>query len=193
MHNKDCWLDPAGQGDEAKREDIVRLLPTRVWLSPGRCLVKNLIRSLALLFIGTIVPALSATGSSAVPPGVWLMGETVAIQIFDCSSLLCGRVVWLKAPLDAQGLMKRDVLNPDPALRGRQVCGPTIIWNVHANGSDRWDGGWFYNPDDGHTYRVSMELRSADLMITRIYLVLPIFGETRTLIRVPQGTSQEWC
>jgi uncharacterized protein (DUF2147 family) len=145
-------------------------------------------RLFALLLIGMVV-ALPATASAASLPGVWLMGTKVAIQMFDCSGLQCGRVIWLNDPLDAQGLLKRDTKNPDPALRQRQVCGPTIIWNLHTSGLNRWEGGWFYNPDDGRTYRTSMELKSADLIIARIYLGLPIFGETRTLGRVPQRTS----
>src|SRR5579872_7249684 len=81
---------------------------------------------LAFCMIASIPRAMAG---SAVPPGVWLMGTKVAIQVFDCNDMLCGRVVWLKAPLDPQGLKKRDTLNPDPVLRERQVCGPTIIWN----------------------------------------------------------------
>ena len=145
---------------------------------------------LLMLLAGAAPRALAA---AAVPPGVWLMGTKVAIQIFDCHSMLCGRVIWLKVPLDPQGLLKRDKLNPDPALRQRQVCGPTIIWNVHPKGGNRWEGGWFYNPDDGATYRVRMELKSSDVISARIYSGLPIFGETRTLVRVPMGTSAGWC
>lgn len=146
-----------------------------------------------LLLVCISIPVPRALAAAAVPPGVWLMGTKVAIQIFDCNGMLCGRVVWLKAPLNPQGLLKRDKLNPDPALRQRQVCGPTIIWNVRSDGDNRWEGGWFYNPDDGATYRVSMELKSPDVISARIYSNLPIFGETRTLVRVPMGTSAGWC
>ena len=104
-----------------------------------------------------------------------------------------GRVVWLKKSLDSEGLPKRDILNPDPALRQRQVCGPTIIWNLRPSGANRWEGGWFYNPDDGKTYRASAQLRSADVIIARIYLGIPLVGETKTLFRVPHGTSEGWC
>ena len=177
------------------QSDIVsgRSRPRISRLSPWRRLALSVIGSVALSLICTTVPALRAMASAAVPPGVWLMGTNVAIQIFDCSGLLCSRVIWLKVPLDAQGLLKRDSNNPDPALRERQVCGPTIIWSLHAAGPNRWEGGWFYNPDDGNTYRASMELKSADLIVARIYSVFPIFGETRSLIRVPQDTSEGWC
>jgi uncharacterized protein (DUF2147 family) len=139
-----------------------------------------------------------AAGSQAVtaadvPDGIWLMGTKVAIQIFDCSNRLCGRVIWLKAPLDPQGLLKRDTLNPDPALRDRQVCGPTIIWNLRpADAAHRRDG-WFYNADDGKTYRLTAEFQPNDVIVARMYVGIPLFGETRTLVRVPMGASAGWC
>jgi hypothetical protein len=144
--------------------------------------------AILLLVCASIPRAVAAT-----PPGIWLMGIKVAIQIFDCNGMLCGRVIWLKAPLDPKGILKRDRLNPDPALRERQVCGPTIIWNMRAVDSGRWKDGWFYNPDDGATYRIEMELQSADVIVTRVYEGLPIFGETRTLVRVPMGIGVGWC
>lgn len=134
-------------------------------------------------------PAMAAT----IPPGVSLMGEQVAIQVFDCNGALCGRVVFLKVPLDLEGHLKRDALNPNPALRQRQVCGPTSAWNLRSVDSTHWGSGWFYNHEDGKTYRISMELKSADVIVARIYLGVPIFGENRTLVRVLQATSEGWC
>ena len=147
----------------------------------------------ALLLFCMTVAMPRALAAAAVPPGIWLMGTKAAIQIFDCNNMLCGRIIWLKVPLDPQGLLKRDKLNPDPALRTRQICGPTIIWNMHADGNNRWSGGWFYNPDDGATYRASMVFKSPDVIVARIYSGIPLFGETRTLVRVPMGTSAGWC
>jgi uncharacterized protein (DUF2147 family) len=145
---------------------------------------------LALLVFSLAAPPQAA---AAVPSGIWLMGTKVAIQVFDCKQMLCGRVIWLKAPLDPQGLLKRDKLNPDPALRERQVCGPTIIWNVRPVDPSHWGDGWFYNADDGATYRVTMDLQSDDVMVARIYRGIPLFGKTKTLIRVPMGLGEGWC
>jgi hypothetical protein len=33
--------------------------------------------------------------SSEVPEGTWLLANRVAIQVFECSGLLCGKIVWL--------------------------------------------------------------------------------------------------
>lgn len=144
---------------------------------------------LLICMIVAVPPAMAA----ANPYGVWLMGAKVAVQVFDCSGNLCAHVVWLKKWLDPQGLLKRDTLNPDPALRQRQVCGPTVIWNMRPTEVNHWAGGWFYNADDGTTYMARMEIKSDDLIVARAYLGLPIFGVDETLVRVPMGTSAGWC
>jgi len=131
--------------------------------------------------------------AAAVPQGVWLMQSRVAVQIFDCGNLLCGRILWLAIPRDPQGRLDRDKHNPDPALRQRPLCGLTIIWGLRSTGPNRWGGGRFYNPDDGETYNISAELTSADALIARVYVGLPLFGETKVLHRVPHGTSKGWC
>lgn len=145
--------------------------------------------ALLLMCSSIFVPRAFAT----VPEGVWLMDEKVAIQVFDCENMLCAQVIWLKAPFDPQGTLRHDRLNPDRALRQRQVCGSTIIWNAHQADSTHWKGGWFYNPDDGTTYRVKMQLRSPDMMVARIYSGIPLFGKTRTLVRIPMGVGAGWC
>jgi len=130
---------------------------------------------------------------AAVPPGVWLVDGKAAVQIYDCSGLMCGRIVWLHVPRNALGQLDRDKHNPDPALRDRQLCGVTMLWNLHQTGVNRWKDGWFYNPDDGKTYRVSAQLKSDDVLIARIYVGTPLFGRTKTLARVPHGVLEGWC
>jgi len=147
-----------------------------------------------LLLAALMVLAVPRTMAvAAVPEGVWLIDGKAAVQIFDCTGPLCGRILWLRTPRDPQGRLNRDRNNPDPALRQRRLCGLTILWGLRSTGVDRWRGGWFYNPDDGTIYNVSAELRSADQLVARIYLGLPFFGETKTLLRVPHGTSDGWC
>ena len=94
---------------------------------------------------------------------------------------------------DAAGQLARDNKIPDPAFRQRLLCGLTILHGLHPAGLDHWDSGWLYNPDDGRTYRVSAELRSADVFKARIYLGLPIFGETKTLQRITRLELEGWC
>lgn len=134
-----------------------------------------------------------ARSEPAVPQGVWLMDGRVAVQIFDCAQLMCGRIIWLAVPRDLQGVLDRDKKNPNPALRERKLCGLTVLWGLHPVGPDRWRDGWFYNPDDGVTYRVKAQLKSADVLVARVYVGVPLLGKTKTLVRVTHDTTEGWC
>ena len=135
----------------------------------------------------------SPAGPAGITDGVWLMRAKAAVQIFDCNGLLCGRIVWLQHARDATGQLVRDNENPDPKLRQRPLCGQTILWALRPEDPGLWSSGWLYNPDDGKTYRVKAELRSAGTIVARIYLGIPLFGETWSFLRVPRLSSQGWC
>jgi uncharacterized protein (DUF2147 family) len=146
-----------------------------------------------LVLLGVIVSVPRTFASVGIPQGVWLIDNEVAVQVFDCGSLLCGRVVWLLIPRDPEGRLVLDKKNPDPALRQRPLCGLTIFWGLRPAGPDRWTDGWFYNPDDGNTYSISAEIKSADTIEARIYSGDPLYGQTKMLYRVPHRTSYGWC
>lgn len=144
-----------------------------------------------LVLLSLAVP--SAAVAAEIPYGVWLLASKVAVEVFDCDGLLCGRVVWLQQPRDATGQLTRDWKNPDPALRERPLCGQTVLWGLKPASLDRWKNGWLYNPDDGTIYRVNGRLSSADVIVARIYLGIPLIGETWTWLRVPKLSSEGWC
>ena len=137
--------------------------------------------------------AIPAAAAAAVPDGVWLIDGKAAVQVYDCAGLMCGRIVWLKVPRNPLGQLDRDKRNPDPALRQRQLCGLTTLRDLRPAGPNRWADGSFYNPDDGKSYRVSAQLASSNVMTARIYVGVPLLGQTRTLTRVPLGDSAGWC
>jgi uncharacterized protein (DUF2147 family) len=143
--------------------------------------------------MGVVVSVPRTLASMSIPQGVWLIDNEVAVQVFDCSNLLCGRILWLSISRDPQGQLVLDKKNPEPALRQRRLCGLTIFWGLRPAGPDRWIDGWFYNPNDGETYNISAELKSADTIEARIYVDVPVQGQTKMLYRVPHGTSNGWC
>ncbi len=128
-----------------------------------------------------------------MPQGFWLIDKRAAVQIYDCAGLMCGRIVWLVVPRNAAGALDLDKNNPDPQLRRRRLCGLTILSGLEPVGPDRWRSGTFYNPDDGKTYRVTAHLESEDLLVARVFVLIPLLGQTKTLERVPQGVSDGWC
>ena len=136
----------------------------------------------AILMLTTVT---ATTASSAVPSGTWMFANRVALQIFDCSGLLCGKIVWLLRPDNATGQPDLDDLNPDPALRQRHLCGLTIIWGMQASGQDHWSNGWLYDPKDGITYNLTAELTSPTIITARVYRGVPLLGRTEILVRDP--------
>jgi uncharacterized protein (DUF2147 family) len=152
------------------------------------------IKALAILFVCAMAGISFAPPASAgAPQGVWLIDGQAAVQIFDCKGMLCGRILYLQAPHNPQGELKRDKKNPDPALRQRELCGLNVIWNLRQTSPDHWEGGRFYNPDSGNTYDVKMELTASNALEARFYQGASFLGETKTLSRIPHGNSKGWC
>lgn len=146
-------------------------------------MAKRLFRgACAILLLMTVVPL---PASSAVPGGIWMFANRVALQIFDCSGSLCGKIVWLLRPDNPAGQPDLDDLNPNPALRLRQLCGLAIIWGMQPDGQDHWSTGWLYDPKDGITYNISAELTSPSIITARVYRGIPLLGRTEILVRDP--------
>ena len=111
----------------------------------------------ALLSISPLGHAEAAKAVGAA--GVWLTQSGDAkIKVSHCGTALCGRVVWLKDPLDKKtGKPQLDDHNADPALRGRPVIGISLFINMQAAGPNKWSGK-IYNADDGKTYASTVTL-----------------------------------
>jgi len=135
----------------------------------------------------------SRSASSEVPEGTWMFANRVAVQVFECSGQLCGRIIWLLRPRTPAGQPDLDTLNPDPSLRQRHLCGLTIIWGLQPGAQGHWTGGSLYDPQDGVTYDVEAELTTPTTMSARVYRGTPILGRTEILIRDPQLSFDGRC
>jgi uncharacterized protein (DUF2147 family) len=111
----------------------------------------------ALLSISPLGHAEAATASG--PAGVWLTQSGDAkIKVSRCGSALCGRIVWLKEPIDKKtGKAQLDDHNADPAMRGRKIVGLSLFIEMQAAGANKWSGR-IYNADDGKTYASTVTL-----------------------------------
>jgi uncharacterized protein (DUF2147 family) len=130
-------------------------------------------------------PALAAPGTADDPRGPWLVqsGEA-AVRIQDCPQGLCGTIVWLRQERGPAGERLHDLHNADPALRGRPICGMTMLYNFKPDGEGGWSGGQIYDPEHGKTYTARMRLAGNGLAL-RGYVGVPLFGETQTWTRPP--------
>lgn len=121
--------------------------------------------------------------------GVWLHdNERIRVEIAPCDGQreepLCGEIVWLKNPDDAQGDAHLDTENPDRAQRDQPVIGTTVIHGLVRGGPRLWTGGTIYNPDDGETYSARVEMVDPSTLHVRVFVLLPPLGETKVWTRV---------
>lgn len=139
----------------------------------------------ACALIAILLAATSAAAEDPTPVGVWQdVDKRIEVEIAPCGDRLCGSIVWFRWPNDAEGLPMVDLKNPDPALRTRPLLGLTILRGLRRTGERTWGGGEIYYPDDGMNYDAQMSMQSDGTLRVRIYLVLPMFGETRIWTRV---------
>ena len=92
------------------------------------------------LFVAALL-MLTGTGTAlaADPMGTWLtQGGNSRIRIADCGGALCGTIVWLKEPNDAEtGKPKTDKNNSDAAKRSRPLIGVQIVLGMKPAGADK--------------------------------------------------------
>ena len=159
-------------------------------------LIRSLVIQLSLRMAWAVLLLIalhSRPGASEVPEGTWLLANRVAVEVFECSGLLFGRIVWLVRPRTAAGQPDLDHLNPDPSLRQRRLCGLTIIWGLQPDSPGHWSSGWLYDPQDGVTYDITAELTAPNTISARVYRGVPLFGRTEILIRDPELAFDGRC
>ena len=142
---------------------------------------------LALAVLGGPTRAWSAT-----PIGLWYAeGGAAKVAIEPCDETLCGRVVWLRSPLDEEGCDLRDRHNPDPTLRDRKVEGLEVLRGLTQRSDGTWVNGRIYDPASGSTYTCQLTLDGADRARLRGYIGIPLIGRTTTWTRV--GAEARVC
>jgi uncharacterized protein (DUF2147 family) len=119
--------------------------------------------------------ALSQDVAASPVDGAWRI-RNLALHIFDCQRLVCGRIVWI-----------------DDAAKRPSQCGMTIIWGLEAKDRNEWDGGSILDPNDGKTYRLSAVYEPDGTLRARIFKGIPLFGKTEVLTRVDLHSLTGLC
>ena len=133
-----------------------------------------------------------AAGPPAGPLGVWSTeGDKSRVRIEPCgeaqSGALCGQLVWLKEPVNAEGQAKVDRNNPDEALRARPIVGLPLLagFKPEAGRPGHWAGGTIYDPESGKTYNGTITLQPDGGLSVRGFVGMPMFGRTVVWTRIP--------
>ena len=135
-------------------------------------------RGFATLFIAAAFLTSTARADSAPEKlilGTWLTQDKEGlVQIYRAASgNYEGRIVFGSGEPD-----ELDSKNPDPALRTRSLNGAVILQGFHYAGDGKWTDGTIYDPDNGKTYKCTIELKGADTLSVRGYIGVPLLGRS---------------
>jgi uncharacterized protein (DUF2147 family) len=125
--------------------------------------------------------------------GLWLTEATTGtIRVADCGpgpleGTPCGTIVTADIP---EGEPTTDVNNSDPALRDEPIIGLTMLDGFEKSG-DKWKKGRIYNPEDGKSYKSSIQLDD-DPNVLKVKGCIAFLCQTQRWTRVSdQGLSQD--
>ena len=99
------------------------------------------------------------------------------MQILKSGDTYYGKMIYGKDLLEADSVTyKKDIHNPDTALRSRSLKDFTLISGlIYKDG--KWVNGKLYYYQDGNSYDVNLEVRDGALYM-RVYKGIPMFGKT---------------
>ncbi|HEX2509329.1 MAG TPA: DUF2147 domain-containing protein [Microvirga sp.] len=106
--------------------------------------------------LGALVLATPAVAQAQDPSGTY-MSETgdTRVRIAKCGAAFCGIIIAVNGEA-------KDVNNPDPQLKTRNLVGVQMISNIQPAG-DAFTGS-LYNYKDGKTYTGKMSFRGGNAM-----------------------------
>ncbi|MEJ2880051.1 DUF2147 domain-containing protein [Pedobacter sp. GR22-6] len=138
--------------------------------------------SFLLLFMAVSCSAFSQNKDAILGKWVNSTGEA-HIDISKRSDKYFGKIVWLKEPKDAKGLVKTDLKNPDANLRSKPILGLEILKDFVFD-EDKWTDGKIYDPKSGKTYSCNMNLKSNGDLNMRGYIGVSLLGRSETWKKV---------
>ncbi len=111
--------------------------------------------------------------------GEWLSAKKDSrVLIFKQGNKYSGNIVW------GTGEQTKDIKNPDPELRYRQLIGLTILNDFHFSSDNTWEDGTIYDPREGKTYSCKMTLKRNGQLNIRGFVGISLFGRTEVWTRV---------
>jgi len=137
-----------------------------------------------LLFIAllcTFHPAKAQTNTKTAEDAILRVWEDEEkeghIQFFKNGDTYYAKILFGKRLFEADGkTYKKDIHNPDPALRSRSLKEHTLITGlVYKDG--RWEDGKIYSFEDGSYYDIYLELKNG-LLYMRVYKGITMLGKT---------------
>ena len=130
------------------------------------------------LLLVSLAVGCAATAQSSGITGPWIEPTGSLIRVDHCGSQICMWVIGISQ--NAPSTL--DIHNPDPAKRGRSLCGLQIGSSFVVRSRDEAGDGMLYDPKSGKTYHGQLKLKGNRLEL-RGYIAFPLLGETQIWTR----------
>jgi uncharacterized protein (DUF2147 family) len=140
--------------------------------------MKNLLFIVTLFLLNQARAQNDKNGNAETILRVWETQEKDGrMQLLKSGQTYYAKMLYGKELLEADGeTYKRDIHNPDPALRSRFLKDYILISGlIYKEG--KWVNGKIYNFRDGNSYDVTLELKDS-LLYMRVFKGIPMFGKT---------------
>jgi len=105
----------------------------------------------------------------------WSPEKNAKIEIYKKGEKYFGKSIWVQNP-------RKDNLNPNEALRKRDILGIELLTNFNYEDGTYTDGN-IYDPKSGKTYNCKMTLNGDELNV-RGYVGISLFGVTKIFNRI---------
>jgi len=120
----------------------------------------------------------SKNNENQVSGTFWSPDKDGRIAVYEKHGKYFGKSIWGIKP-------GKDVKNPNPALRNREVIGLEFLSDFVYNANDQeFQDGKIYDPRTGKTYDCKMWLGKDDNLRVRGYLGIPMLGMTVIFERI---------
>lgn len=141
------------------------------------------IKLLLLLIITLSNPLFAQTNENEII-GKWESDKKdVILEVFKKGDKYYGKYLWGKEIVESDGkTSKKDIKNPDPKLRSRNVIGITSLTNLTWNGNE-YEDGKIYNAPSGDTYSCKLWIKKNKLYL-RGFLGISLLGQTATFHKI---------
>ena len=146
-------------------------------------LVSRIVARSVIALCQVVLAGPGAAATPTDPSGTWLTEDGRArVRVERCGAKLeqvCGYVVWMKEPTDANGQALRDQNNPDVAKRSRPLLGHQLIMGLKPS-PDGYFSGQIYTAENGKSYEISLSRGATDLKVKGCMLSVFCASQTWT-------------
>lgn len=136
---------------------------------------------LALAGLFCVASAFSTLWKADDILGEWYTDENKSlVQIYkNKSGYYFGKIVWMKNPNEDNGKPKLDKENPDAKLKDTPLMGLLILRSFKFE-DDKWVNGTIYDPENGKTYKCTIQMQDKNTLNVRGYIGISAIGRTTT-------------